>query len=89
LLVDTLNNVITINQTPCYTVKKFAKLTKRTENTIRYLVNRGNSIRKLKAIRIDSRLFILSTELIQYPFLDMGNGAKPYHFTETGKKVNA
>ena len=87
--IDTLNDVITINKVPCYTVKRFAQLTDRTENTIRYLVNKGNSIRKLKVIKIDSRLFIPSIELTEYSFLDMGNGAKPYHFTETGEKVFA
>ena len=61
-----------------YTVKKFAKLVGRTEQTIRYLITHGNIIRKLAANHEFGHIMIPVSEYTEFPFTEPGRGAV-YH----------
>jgi len=78
-------NTILINNEEFYTVKQFAEITNRSQQTIRRYINIGNKIRKLEAIKIGNTLLIPAIELIDYPFTISGNNNnKVYHFTSDG-----
>jgi len=66
---------INIDGTDYWLVTQFSKLTNRSSVSIRALVNRGNRIRKLKAIRINDSVFIEAQELFEYPFVLPGKPA--------------
>jgi hypothetical protein len=51
-----------------YTVSQFSRLVNKTQNDIRVLICKGNSIRKLKAFRIENKVFIPASELVDFPF---------------------
>ena len=82
--------MVTINDKTYYTVKDFARLTNKTEQTIRKLYNIGNRIRKLKGLYIANRLFILTSELTEYPFTVSGRNSRTvYHYDQEGVIINA
>ena len=49
-----------------YTVKEFAHLTNRTEQSVRQLMKRGNRLRKLKYRHFFSKPFIFAEELTEF-----------------------
>lgn len=83
--MDTLQ----INGKSYYTVKQFADITNRTEQTIRKYITYGNKIRRLKALKVGHTLLVPTSELTDYPFTICGNNNDSvYHFNELGKVVN-
>ena len=61
-----------------YTVKKFAKLVGRTEQTIRFLITHGNIIRRLSACNKFGIVMIPVSEYTEFPFVEPGRGGN-YH----------
>ena len=62
-----------------YSVKKFAKLTNRSEQTIRLLINHGNIIRKLKAVKPNREWLVPISEYGEFPFVEPGYAGRNYH----------
>jgi hypothetical protein len=68
-----------------FTVKHFAWATKRSEQSVRFLMCYGNRIRKLKVERIGDKPYIPYEELTEFPFTLPGrNTREVYHYTEAG-----
>lgn len=75
-----------------YHIKEFANLTGLSVQAIRYLCFTGNSARKLTCIYEGSRLYILASELVEFPFMKGGHaaglrGIYHYKLNEEGKWV--
>lgn len=74
-----------INSEFYFTVKHFAWVTKRSEQNIRFLMARGNRIRKLKVVRFGDKPYIPYDEMLEFPFTLPGRNSKQiYHYTEDG-----
>lgn len=56
----------------CITIGQFAKLTKKSESSIRQLIIRGNMLRKIETITAGNKPFIPVKELFEYPFVMNG-----------------
>jgi hypothetical protein len=71
------------------TVGQFAFLVNRTEQTVRNLFTKGNSVRKLKVKYVCGRPMIPYEEYTKFPFT--GTGKYPlrdiYHYTKEGDIV--
>jgi hypothetical protein len=78
---------VMVNGELCFTVKKFAKVTNRSEQSVRGLIARGNRVRRLKIIRLADRPFVPYSELIEFPFTVSGRTESVYHYDENGKIV--
>ncbi len=67
-------NIYTIQGIPMVHIADFAYALNRSVTSTRRLVEKGNSIRKLKAMRDRSRLMIPVVEMTGYPFVASGPG---------------
>jgi hypothetical protein len=63
---------LNINDCACITVKEFCELTNRSPDDIRWMINQGNKIRKLKSLKISGKNFIPIEELLEFPFAKNG-----------------
>lgn len=79
---------VQINGHEYYTVKQFAWLTNRSEQSVRHLMHNGNRVRKLKVKRIAGKPFILKEELTQFPFTTAGPVLAVFHYDEDGRVVD-
>jgi hypothetical protein len=61
-----------------YEVKTFAYLKNKTTQTIYRLIDKGNSVRKLKAIRVCGKPLIPIEELTDFPFVAPGPKGSAY-----------
>lgn len=71
-------------------IGEFARLTHRSVQSTRHLIEDGNKIRKLKFYRDRSRLLIPTIELLGYPLVNAGHceGERNiYHYNERGEKI--
>ena len=78
--VYTLENIEFIH------ITELASLTGRSVTSTRYLIEKGNVVRKLKAYRDRSRLMIPLTELRGFPFVKQGSAIgrrEIYHYVES------
>ena len=77
---------IKIGDDQFYTVQQFCSIVNKSNQYIYNLINKGNSIRKLKHIKLAQRVLIYASELIEFPFTCVGPGAKDrvYHYSEDG-----
>ena len=69
-------------------IRVFAELAGRSITSTRYLVEKGNVVRQLKAFRDRSALYIPLTELKGYPFVKQGSALgtrEIYHYVQTDK----
>lgn len=74
-----------INGNLYFTVKHFAWVTKRSEVNVRFLMSRGNRIRKLRIVRFGEKPYIPYEEMLEFPFTLPGRNSKQiYHYTEDG-----
>ncbi len=76
---------VQINGEDFYTVKQFAVLTNRSEQSVRYLIIKGNRIRKLLIKKLAEKPFIFAHELTDFPFTVAGKSIDVYHYTKDGK----
>lgn len=71
-----------------FNVKGFAVATKRSEQSVRFLMSYGNRIRKLKVVYIMGKPLIPYSELTEFPFTMPGrNSDEVYHYNEDGQIV--
>ena len=80
-------NPLSIDGNAYYDVKQFAKLTQRSEQSVRFLISKGNRIRKLKCVYFAGKPFIPTTELTEYPFTLAGRQSRSFHYSESGAPV--
>lgn len=70
-----------------FTVKSFARIICRSEQSVRFLISRGNRIRKLKAVKKLEKPLIPVSELVEFPFTMPGRGSKTvYHYNMKGQQ---
>jgi hypothetical protein len=86
-MIDNIKS-IKIEGKEYYTVKQFAALTNRAEQSVRNLINKGNRIRKLKSLKIGEKLFVLASELQKFPFTSCGPNGEVYHYNDVGEVIN-
>lgn len=69
-------------------ISEFAQATNRSLQSTRVLIEKGNSVRKLKAFRDGSRLMIPIKELYGFPFTCKGQGTSKeiFHYAEDGTR---
>lgn len=67
-----IDNIYTVDGTPCITIKNFSDLTKRSESSIRHLIIKGNIIRKLRTVYVGDKPLIPVEELYEFPFVKNG-----------------
>ncbi len=70
-----------------YTLREFAVLTNRTEQSVRQLMMRGNRLRKLKYKHFFGKPFILAEELTEFPFTSSGYNGEVFHYNTKGEAV--
>ena len=70
-----------------YTVKQFAELTHRSEQSVRLLISKGNRIRRLETNNLVGKPFIPVEELTNFPFTVSGHNAESYHYNAIGEVV--
>lgn len=63
-----------------FTVKDFAWVTKRSEVNVRFLMSRGNRLRKLHVVRFGGKPFIPYKEMLEFPFTLPGRNNKEIYF---------
>ena len=80
-----LLDAISINGEFYFTVKQFALLTNRTEQSVRFLITKGNRVRKLLINRIANKPFVFANELTDFPFTVAGKSEDVYHYNEKGE----
>lgn len=76
-------NIYTHAGIPMIHISDFAYALNRSVTSTRNLIDKGNSIRKLKAFRDKSRLMIPYVELTGFPFVlagPTGNGKQIFHY---------
>jgi len=69
---DNDNGIVSINEKSYYDVKTFAYLTNKTTQTIYRLIDKGNALRKLRAIKPFGKPLIPIEELSEFPFTAPG-----------------
>lgn len=87
---DELMTPIEIDKEFFYSVQQFAILTNRTEQTVKYLMSKGNRVRKLRTKKIGTCSWVYATELTDFPFTYTGTGdleSKVYHYNEKGEVI--
>jgi hypothetical protein len=82
------NNPIEIEGSLYYTVKQFASITNRSEQSVRLLILKGNKIRKLLCVKFADKPFIPIDELTDFPFTVSGRNQSPYHYDKQGEVIN-
>jgi len=76
---------IEINGNTYFTIKDFATVTKRSQQNVRFLISKGNRIRKLKVSHFADKPYVPYTELFEFPFTTAGRNSKRiYHYKENG-----
>ena len=80
---------IPINDIDYITVNNMARITNKSDQTIYTLVHKGNSIRKMKSIKISEKVLIPYTEVVDFPFTVAGKNAREniYHYNYEGKII--
>jgi hypothetical protein len=73
-----------------FTVQAFALVTKKSQQSIRFLMAYGNRIRKLRVEYIFDKPLIPYEELTEFPFTLSGRNSKSvYHYNEAGEQIPA
>lgn len=77
-----------INGKKYYTIKQFAEIIGKTEQSVRNYIRLGNKIRRLDSIKVGYTILIPVEELVDYPFTSRGNNSDVvYHFDAMGEVV--
>lgn len=86
-LLNLTDTYITVNGTDYYDVHVFAELTKRSEQSIRLLIGKGNRLKEhLQSIKIGNTLLVPKTELIDFPFCCAGRSKLVVRFNKDGSE---
>jgi hypothetical protein len=82
-----INNYLTVDDIEYYDVHTFAELTKRSEQSVRLLIGKGNRLRKhLESIKIGHTLLVPKIELTEFPFCCAGRSKLVLRFHEDGSE---
>ena len=79
-----ITDQIRVGGKPYYTLKRFAELTKRSEQAIRLLIIKGNRLATLGSVKIGRSILIPCSELTEFPFCCSGRSKSVLHFNEDG-----
>ena len=86
--MSVLDKTELINDEYYFKVTNFALVTRKSTQNIRYLMAKGNRIRKLKKVYIMDKPLIPATELTEFPFTMPGRKSKEvYFYDEEGQIV--
>lgn len=86
--MNSLDMTEVLNDERYFTVKGFAIATKRSEQSVRFLMSYGNRIRKLKTVYKMTKPLIPYSELTEFPFTLPGrNSTEVYHYDANGNIV--
>ena len=77
-----------IDGVDCVSIMQFAKITKRSDNSIRHLITYGNKIRKMKTIRAGGKPFVPLSELFDFPFVQCGRHDELGYMVKKFKEEN-
>ena len=67
-----------------FTIRQFATIIERSEQTVLNLMHRGNKIRKLKFLKAGGKPYIFASELTEFPFTVSGKGEDIYYYNSQG-----
>lgn len=82
-----VDNYINVNDIDYYDIHTFADLTKRSEQSVRLLIGKGNRLREhLQSIKIGHTLLVPKSELIEFPFCCAGRSKLVVRFHEDGSE---
>ena len=79
-----LDNIIEVNGAKYYDIQTFADLTKRSAQSIRLLVGKGNRFRKIDHLKLGQMLLINDYELSNFPFACAGRSKIVIRFKSDG-----
>lgn len=67
-----------------FTVRQFAAIIEKSDQTVLSLMHKGNRIRKLKFIKVAGKPYVLAEELTKFPFTCCGKGTDIYYYNKDG-----
>lgn len=86
--MSVLDKAELINDEYYFTIKEFAQIIRKSEQNVRYLISKGNRIRKLKTVYIVQKPMIPINELTEFPFTMPGRKSKEvYFYDEEGQII--
>jgi len=86
--MSVLDKAELINDEYYFTINDFAAVVRKSAQNIRYLIAKGNRIRKLKTVYIVQRPMIPLSELTEFPFTMPGRKSKEvYFYDEEGQVI--
>ena len=86
--MSVLDKAELINDEYYFTINDFASVVRKSAQNIRYLIAKGNRIRKLKTVYIVQRPMIPLSELTEFPFTMPGRKSKEvYFYDEEGQVI--
>ena len=69
-------------------IHEYANMTHRSVAAVRASIEQGNRVRKMRAIRVGSRYYVLSDEYHVFPYINKGKGIdRVYHFGKDGELI--
>ena len=90
--LEALENKVRIDGKEYYTKIDFATITGKYPSAISKLVHNGNKFRKLQAVKLGSYVYILASELTDFPHCPTGRAGqgehvKPYYYDSKGSVI--
>lgn len=85
-LARTLTNKVELNGADYYTVRTFAALTRRSEQAVRALINKGNRLGTLASLKLGNTIFVPCSELTEFKFATVGCSDVVIRFDENGNE---
>jgi len=79
----------TVDGRKYYTVWQFARITKKSDSAIYFLIYHGNKMRKLKCERLLGRPLIPIEELVEFPFTLPGRSEEVYYYDKDGGQIDS
>lgn len=64
-----------------------SRFTGKSITHLRYLIEHGNSLRKMKAVRLGAHYFIPEEEIYSFPFVKQGQRKYVYNYNKEGELV--
>ena len=89
---NALDSKVSIEGKEYYPKVSFAMLTNKYPSAISKLIHNGNKFRKLKAVKLGSYVYVLASELTDFPHCPtgkagQGDNVKPYYYDRQGRII--
>lgn len=89
---NALDSRVRIDSKEYYSKIDFAIITGKYPSAISKLIHQGNKFRKLKAIKLGSYIYVMASELIDFPHCPtgkagQGDNVKPYYYDSRGNVI--